>query len=55
MTEFLQKLDPIVALLVLGNAAQWWAYQKQQKAMTDALSGQTIALNKITDRLDHKP
>lgn len=51
MSEFLGKVDPVVALLVLGNVGQWIAYRKDGKAATDAITALTAIVTKLSDRL----
>lgn len=51
MNDLLSKLDPVVAVLVLGNAAQWWAYRKDGQASTAAISALTTAVSKLVDRV----
>jgi hypothetical protein len=51
MDAILAKLDPIVAVLVAGNALQYVMNRKDIGKLTEVVSGLTVSVVKLTERL----
>lgn len=51
MDKLLDRLDPIVAILVLGNALQYVYNRKDIDRLTGAVSGLTTSLTQLSERL----
>lgn len=49
--ELLSKIDPMTAICIGGNIAQWLAYRKDGRAATDAITALTAVVTKLSDRL----
>jgi hypothetical protein len=51
MAEFLNKLDPIVAVLVLGNVGQYVFNRKDIEKARETIAGLTTAVTALAARI----